>query len=500
MGSRDLQPEGLIGTIENMLPDGKQKKLFYLSIDFIRDQAFTPKQEIYQQQITEGYPKVKELSVRGSENPNLMPKNSITARFHSIGGWGAITTGKNLAMTLFDLLGYHIKANPKYGSEKKGQPTTYYLSAAPEPIKINCEYYYVDVVLSPDPAVLKHTNALAGLKKGGVFIIQSDHESAEAVWADVPAKYKKIIRDNDIKVWFIDGFKIAREEATDPELMLRMQGIAFQGAFFKASPVMKNAGFTEEKLFDAIKDQLQSKFGGKGARVVEDNLRVVRRGYDELYEIPAEVLKEESKPVDQALVPLEGPLPIMLKKQPVSQAPGTDIHRFWEQTGNFYMRGMGNDIITDPFVGLSWMPAITSVIRDMTGIRMEHPEWIPENCTACGNCWTVCPDTAIPGLVSEVSSVFDTVVDRVKKNGNGDQTPSQGSSDHGRQAPQPRRGEYQRLESRSRKAHGRSHQRNIERGWLRRRRENRALERVRPLQERDRGLSVRRHPTLLHHP
>ena len=180
MGSRDLQPEGLIGTIENMLPDGKQKKLFYLSIDFIRDQAFTPKQEIYQQQITEGYPKVKELSVRGSENPNLMPKNSITARFHSIGGWGAITTGKNLAMTLFDLLGYHIKANPKYGSEKKGQPTTYYLSAAPEPIKINCEYYYVDVVLSPDPAVLKHTNALAGLKKGGVFIIQSDHESAES--------------------------------------------------------------------------------------------------------------------------------------------------------------------------------------------------------------------------------------------------------------------------------------------------------------------------------
>ena len=66
----------------------------------------------------------------------------------------------------------------------------------------------------------------------------------------------------------------------------------------------------------------------------------------------------------------------------------------------------------------SRMPAVTGVIRDMTGIRVEHPEWIPENCTACGNCWTVCPDTAIPGLVSEVSAVFDTVVNRVKKNGN----------------------------------------------------------------------------------
>jgi pyruvate-ferredoxin/flavodoxin oxidoreductase len=76
---------------------------------------------------------------------------------HSIGGWGAITTGKNLAMTLFELLGYDIKANPKYGSEKKGQPTTYYLSAAPEPIRVNCEYVHVDVVLSPDPAVFSHS-------------------------------------------------------------------------------------------------------------------------------------------------------------------------------------------------------------------------------------------------------------------------------------------------------------------------------------------------------
>lgn len=147
MGSRDLQPEGIIGAIENMLPDGKRKKQFYLSIDFIRDTAFTPKQRAYQETIQDAYPHVKELAVRGSENPNLMPKDAITVRFHSVGGWGAITTGKNLAMTLYDLLGYDIKANPKYGSEKKGQPTTYYLAAAPEPIRMNCEYFFVDSTL-----------------------------------------------------------------------------------------------------------------------------------------------------------------------------------------------------------------------------------------------------------------------------------------------------------------------------------------------------------------
>ncbi len=414
MGSRDLQPEGIIGAIENMLPDGKHKKQFYLSIDFIRDTAFTPKQKVYQETIQDAYPHVKELAIHGSENPNLMPKDAITVRFHSVGGWGAITTGKNLAMTLYDLLGYDIKANPKYGSEKKGQPTTYYLAAAPEPIRINCEYFFVDVVLSPDPNVFKHTNALAGLKKGGSFIIQSEKNSPDEVWADIPEPYQKVIINNDIHVFYIDGFKIAREEATDPELQLRMQGIAFQGAFFAASPLMKKAGLSEEKLLKAIEDQLQHKFGGKGQRVVDDNMRVVRRGFDEVHEIKNKVLGagHSEKTNGQAILPI----PTMLKNIPQSESKLSDIHRFWEQTGNFYMNGMGNDNLTDPFIGLSVMPAVSSVFRDMTGIRFDHPEWIPNNCTACGDCYTACPDTAIPGLVSELGDVLDTVVNRVKKN------------------------------------------------------------------------------------
>jgi pyruvate-ferredoxin/flavodoxin oxidoreductase len=413
MGSRDLQPEGIIGAVENMLPEGKHKKLFYLSIDFIRDQAYSPKQKLHQENIEDVYPNVKELSIRGSENPNLMPKEAITVRFHSIGGWGAITTGKNLAMTLYDLLGYDIKANPKYGSEKKGQPTTYYLSAAPEPIKINCEYFFVDVVLSPDPNVFKHTNALAGLKKGGSFIIQSEKKTPAEVWADIPIPYQKVIINNDIRVFYIDGFRIAREEATDPELQLRMQGIAFQGAFFAASPLMQRAKLSEEKLLKAIEDQLQKKFGSKGQRVVDDNMRVVKRGFDEVHEITDKNLSTEKEEEDNIQKVI--PIPEMLKNVPQSESNISDIHRFWEQTGNFYQQGIGNDNITDPFIGLSVMPAVSSLFRDMTGIRFNHPEWIPNNCTACGNCYTACPDTAIPGLVSELSDVLDTIVTRVKK-------------------------------------------------------------------------------------
>ncbi len=204
-----------------------------------------------------------------------------------------------------------MKANPKYGSEKKGQPTTYYLSAAPEPIKINCEYFYVDVVLSPDPNVFGHTNALAGLKEGGVFIIQSDKASPKEMWESIPPRIQKIIIDQKIKVYYLDAFQIARDEATDPELQLRMQGIAFQGAFFAASPVMEQAGFTEEKLLDAIHDQLQGKFGSKGRRVVEDNVRVVKRGFEEIRElVPGPITVAGSKATQrQAEAPDDGETP-----------------------------------------------------------------------------------------------------------------------------------------------------------------------------------------------
>lgn len=413
LGSRDLQPEGIIAAVENMIEGGKRRPFFYLGIDFLRTKP-TPREAVRQDALLEAYPRIAELSLHGSENPNLMPKGAIAVRFHSIGGWGAITTGKNLALTLFDLLGWHVKANPKYGSEKKGQPTTFYLSAAPEPIRVNCEYLYVDVVLSPDPNVFGHTNALAGLGEGGVFVIQSDLGSAAKVWAAFPPHVQKTIVDKKLRVYAIDAFKIARETATDAELQLRMQGIAFQGAFFRTSGIMERAGLDEPRLVAAIRDQLQHKFGAKGARIVEENLRVVQRGFDEVLEVPHGEFGSASANGKSRSEPT---VPELVAAKPVSADAQSDIHRFWEQIGSFYARGAGNDTLTDPFIGLGTMPAATGLFRDMSGIRFEFPEWIAENCTACGKCSTICPDTAIPGLVSEPGAVLDAALARVRRAG-----------------------------------------------------------------------------------
>ncbi len=399
-GSRDLQAGDLVSAVENMVEGGKRRRQFYLGIDFVRKGTKLPKLEIWQEQLLEAYPKLPDLALAPAGDLNLLPEGSTAVRIHSVGGWGAITMGKNLSMTAFELAGLHVKANPKYGSEKKGQPTTFYATLSRDPIKINAELKHVDVVLSPDANVFRHSNPLAGLREGGVFVIQSDLEPEE-LWENFPEDAKRYIRAKGIKVYGLDGFQIANEEASKPELRYRMQGAAFMGAFFRASPLAEREGLDEESLFAGIREQMERKFGKLGERVVEDNVRVIRRGYDEIREVKpaAGEAKDVALPVAQ--------VPDMLDV-PAAEVGIGNPGRFFEQVCSIY--GAGEEPVADPYAAISAIPAATSVIRDMTDIRFEVPEFVASKCTGCAQCWTQCPDAAIPGLVNSVEDLLETAI------------------------------------------------------------------------------------------
>jgi pyruvate-ferredoxin/flavodoxin oxidoreductase len=405
LGSRDLQPGDLLAAVENMVDEKRRRRQFYLGIDFIRKGTRMPKLQIWQDQLLDGYPHLADLALESAGDIDVLPEGTISIRIHSIGGWGAITMGKNVALTVSELLGLYIKANPKYGSEKKGQPTTFYATLAKEPIRTNCELKHVDVVLSPDSNVFRHSNPLAGLSKGGVFIIQSDLEPQE-LWNSLPKPAQRDIRQNEIKVFALDAFKIATAEATDADLRYRMQGTAFMGAFFRASPLMQEHQLDEQTLLDGIRAQLTKKFGHLGERVVEDNLRVIRRGFDETRAVDLEKLE------DAGTESGAGPqIPALLDREGMC-AGIAHTGRFWEQVG--YMYASGQDVLADPFAALSAIPAATSSLRDMTDVRFEVPKFIAEKCTGCAQCWTQCPDSAIPGVVNTVEEVLEAAMKTVE--------------------------------------------------------------------------------------
>ena len=401
LGSRDVQAGDLAAAVDNMLPGGRRQRQYYLGIDFVRPGTHLPKLELWQQRLVEAYPLIKDLAIHSTEDLNLLPKDSLAIRIHSVGGWGAITMGKNLALTAAQLLGLHIKANPKYGSEKKGQPTTFYATLAPESIRLNAELKHVDVVLSPDPNVFRHSNPIAGLAEGGVFIIQSE-DQLEALWGSLPAMAQREIRTRKIRVFALDGFSIAAAEASEAEHRFRMQGAAFMGAFFRASPLLAKHGLDEARLFEGIRKQLTKKFGQLGEQVVEDNIRVIRRGFSEVRELEYATLPDRR--AERGALPV---MPATLDASHMDAGLG-NAGRFWEQVGFLYRTG--EDGIADPFAAISAIPAATSTLRDMTDVRFEVPEFIAEHCTGCGQCWVQCPDAAIPGLVHSVDALLETAV------------------------------------------------------------------------------------------
>ena len=123
----------------------------------------------------------------------------------------------------------YVMANPKYGSEKKGAPTNYYLTVAPKKIKVNCELDHVDVVLCCDPKAFTHCNPLQGINPGGCLVWESS-DTPEDAWQRIPVKHRQYIKDNDIKVYILDGFDVARNATDRTDLQLRMQGNSFLGA------------------------------------------------------------------------------------------------------------------------------------------------------------------------------------------------------------------------------------------------------------------------------
>src|SRR4051794_36950963 len=373
-------------------------------------------------------------SVISKDTPSLLPDKAIAVRFHSIGGWGMITTGKNLGSIIgdfgslisdqnpkYDADGQKVErlwvmANPKYGSEKKGAPTNYYLVVAPNPIRVNCELNHVDVVLCCDPKAFTHTNPLEGLNKGGCLVWESG-ETPEVAWTRIPQKYREFIRDNHIRVFILPGFEIAREATDRTELQLRMQGNSFLGAFFRVSPFLKDNGITDETFHNVVEKQYKKKFGRFGDAVVASNMNVMMNGFSQVKEVPYGALDaaDRSSMRNPALRPLNAPpMPptagcgsMTAFTLPAAQSPRAPFQTL-AKFDSEYRCGLGYHQPAGALASAGVMGAGSGATQSKYVARRETPVYIAENCTQCMECITACPDTALPNSSQDIVTVLKT--------------------------------------------------------------------------------------------
>jgi len=263
LGSRDVRPGDVIAAFENMADDGQE--YFCVGID---------------------HP----LALQRGEDPDLRPPGGFSMRGHSIGGFGSVTTNKVIATIAGDVFGKDVQAYPKYGSEKKGLPTTYYLTIADTHIMTHSELECVDLVICNDVNAMQSTNPLKGIVEGGAVYLQSAHTDPAEVWKRIPLHHKRTMREKRVRVYFGDTVKIAREVSSEADLQMRMQGIVVLGAFLKLTPYASDSQMTDEQVLAGVEKALRKYFGKRGERVVQDNLTCVQRGYSELRQVPQELI------------------------------------------------------------------------------------------------------------------------------------------------------------------------------------------------------------------
>src|SRR3989475_9686799 len=94
------------------------------------------------------------LALKKPEDPDLRPTGGFSMRGHSVGGFGSVTKNKVIATIAGDVFGKDVQAYPKYGSEEKGLPATYYLTIADSHILMHSALEHADLPCIHDPAAL----------------------------------------------------------------------------------------------------------------------------------------------------------------------------------------------------------------------------------------------------------------------------------------------------------------------------------------------------------
>ena len=173
-------------------------------------------------------------------------------RFHGRGGQGAVTAANLLAAAAV-LEGKYAQAFPHFGAERRGAPVVAFARVSDRPIERHSQIRNPDVVVVLDPALVELVDVTAGLKPGGVVVINA------------PRRPSGLRAD---RVVCVDATRIARE------LGLVVAGwpvvnTGILGALARATGIVS---------LDFVVKAIQAQWPGKTGEL---NAEAARRAYEE---------------------------------------------------------------------------------------------------------------------------------------------------------------------------------------------------------------------------
>ncbi len=313
---------------------------------------------------------VKFLSLPLLPEISIVPKGTYEAKFYGLGADGTVGANKNSIKIIGETTDKYAQAYFAYDSKKSGGITTSHLRFGDHPIRSTYLVNQPDFVACHVPSYLGKYDMLKGLKKGGMFLLNSIWDAEETL-TKLPDDMKKYLAENNISLYIINATKIATEIGLGGRTNTIMQS-----AFFKIAEIIPY-----EQSVEKMKAFTLKSYGNKGEKIVNMNYAAIDRGGEvEKIEVPAEWAK-----LDPAEKEVDLTVPEFIRNvvQPINSMKGDDL-----PVSAFLNREDGT------------FPAGTTAY-EKRGIAVDVPEWQTEACIQCNQCSYVCPHAAIrPFLVN----------------------------------------------------------------------------------------------------
>jgi len=349
LGSKDVTPAQII-SVYNNLEMNEPKNQFTIGIE--DDVTF------------HSLPLLAEVKV---SSPDI-----YEAKFYGLGSDGTVGANKNSIKIIGAATKKYCQAYFAYDSKKSGGFTASHLRFGDSLIRSTYLITTPDFVACHVQAYVHLYDVLKGLKKGGSFLLNTIWEEEE-VKLRLPDAMKKYLAENEIKLYIINGTKLA----VDLGLGNRSNTI-MQSAFFRITNVIPY-----ELAQEHMKKAIVKSYGKKGESIVNMNFAAVDAGGNNVQkiEVPAEWAKIKVVSEDET------------SKRPAFIKNIVDVIN--AQRGDRLPVSTFNGIEDGTFIS-------GTTAFEKRGIAVDVPQWIPENCIQCNQCSYVCPHAAIrPFLIDE---------------------------------------------------------------------------------------------------
>ncbi|WP_319762141.1 pyruvate:ferredoxin (flavodoxin) oxidoreductase [Maridesulfovibrio sp.] len=311
---------------------------------------------------------VTRLSLEVGESLDTTPEGTVQCKFWGLGSDGTVGANKQAIKIIGDKTDMYAQGYFAYDSKKSGGITVSHLRFGKSPIKSTYLVEISDFIACHNPSYVKLYDLLDGIREGGTFLLNTSM-GLEELEAELPAKLRRKIAQNNLKFYVIDGVKIAGEVGLGGRINMVMQT-----AFFKLANVIPF-----EDAVKYLKESIKTAYGKKGDKIVNMNNAAVDQAEANLIEIkyPESWATAEDEADHEVFEPefiSEVVKPILAQK--------------------------GDDLPVSAFSPDGRFPMGTSRF-EKRGVAIMVPEWIKDNCIQCNQCSFVCPHSALRPVLAD---------------------------------------------------------------------------------------------------